>query len=311
MTKYILLSIIVMMAFGVLFTSCEKSEKIDDFPLVKPSLVVNALFSPDDSLILDISRSLSVLDNAPLKRVSQAKVVLYIDGIAADSLLTASSDNLYHLHVVPQMGKSYQVRVSHPNYDTVLSTSESLPEKVLISKTDILVTDSNSWWYFDGQDTVFGGYFQAKASVRFKDPASDGNFYVLRVLVVDTAESSNEEEWPSYLSSLSSNDLALDEASVGITSNSSSMLFFTDHIMNGGDYTIYLDLLDYGFRKSKLYFFELSSVSESAYLYLRTREAYNASQSDPFAEPVQVFSNINGGFGIFAGVNKTYFQFKP
>jgi len=45
----------------------------------------------------------------------------------------------------------------------------------------------------------------------------------------------------------------------------------------------------------------LSSVSEDYYKYNVTLAKYEQTQGDPFAQPVQVYSNIENGFGIFGG----------
>jgi hypothetical protein len=50
--------------------------------------------------------------------------------------------------------------------------------------------------------------------------------------------------------------------------------------------------------------FELQSISASFYYYLRTISLGNNSL-DIFSEPVQIYSNINGGIGLFASYSKS------
>jgi len=47
---------------------------------------------------------------------------------------------------------------------------------------------------------------------------------------------------------------------------------------------------------------EITSISKSYYLFLKTTEA-SSGGTDIFTEPVQIHSNINGGIGIFGGYN--------
>ena len=42
-------------------------------------------------------------------------------------------------------------------------------------------------------------------------------------------------------------------------------------------------------------------IDKPFYKYVVSNEAYQAAHNNPFAEPVQVYTNITGGFGIFSG----------
>ena len=54
----------------------------------------------------------------------------------------------------------------------------------------------------------------------------------------------------------------------------------------------------------------LMHVSESYYLYHRTLELQSNSNEYRFTEPVQVYSNINGGIGLFASYSKSYAKWR-
>ncbi len=45
----------------------------------------------------------------------------------------------------------------------------------------------------------------------------------------------------------------------------------------------------------------LSNLTEPSYLFYKSYNIYNNVMGNPFAQPVQVYSNITNGFGIFAG----------
>ena len=55
--------------------------------------------------------------------------------------------------------------------------------------------------------------------------------------------------------------------------------------------------------------FYLYNISQDYYYYRRSLELYNQTSGNPFAQPVQVFSNIQNGFGIFAGAQVNYFDY--
>jgi len=56
--------------------------------------------------------------------------------------------------------------------------------------------------------------------------------------------------------------------------------------------------------------YQLESISEEVFFYRKTLVAQQNSGFDPFAQPVQVYGNINGGFGIFGGITKSTVTFK-
>ena len=49
----------------------------------------------------------------------------------------------------------------------------------------------------------------------------------------------------------------------------------------------------------------LRNVTEEYYNYNFTRDLQASVESNPFAQPVQVFDNIGGGLGVFAGYSQT------
>ncbi len=61
--KRILFFIFIVILF---LLACEKTEDIVDFPIKTPELVVNAMFTPGTNFEFQVSKSLSVLDNADL-----------------------------------------------------------------------------------------------------------------------------------------------------------------------------------------------------------------------------------------------------
>jgi hypothetical protein len=50
---------------------------------------------------------------------------------------------------------------------------------------------------------------------------------------------------------------------------------------------------------------ELRSISKEYYDYQTSLNEYWNADGNPFAQPVQVFTNIENGFGIFAGFGKS------
>lgn len=50
----------------------------------------------------------------------------------------------------------------------------------------------------------------------------------------------------------------------------------------------------------KVYFY---NINKSLYNYHQSLKTYDDVNNIPFAQPVQVYSNIENGFGVFSGAN--------
>ena len=57
-------------------------------------------------------------------------------------------------------------------------------------------------------------------------------------------------------------------------------------------------------------FVYLISASEDYFRYKRTYSLQEESSGDPFAQPVNVYNNIENGFGIVAGYSEDVFVYK-
>ena len=48
---------------------------------------------------------------------------------------------------------------------------------------------------------------------------------------------------------------------------------------------------------------ELQAISPEYYRYLKSVELYRVSESDAFTEPVQIYCNVQNGWGIFGSLS--------
>ena len=50
-------------------------------------------------------------------------------------------------------------------------------------------------------------------------------------------------------------------------------------------------------------------ISETYYEYLKTARLHDETRENPFAEPLNVYGNVENGYGIFAGYSSRTFEF--
>jgi hypothetical protein len=100
----------------------------------------------------------------------------------------------------------------------------------------------------------------------------------------------------------------------GIEGQSNGYDIFTDVLFNGSTYNLtftdrnlkevkflpqYVEFEHrYSFPDRVVYHIEVQQLTYEYFMYLKTRNAYNNNDDNPFMEPIQIFSNIENGTGI-------------
>lgn len=280
--------ILFVVLIVIFFTSCESTAEID-LPPHESLLVLNSLFTPDSILWVRVTHSKSVFDNSPIEPVTNASVDLLDESGNSVGTMLHQGDGVYRLmtsfHPLP--GTSYTINASAAGYPAVHSV-DRIPAPVPI--TGYSVHDSAR---IDAYGVVMAGL-----DVTFDDPA-EKNYYLLEYVKADTSDPSSPLVSKIQLMTFS------DEA--GNVEVLSSAIAFDDEFNNGKTCT--LKALFYSSSElvhpvpgsHEVVYIRLLSVSRDYYLYKKTHNIQAENEGNPFSEPVQVHSNIAGGFGIFAG----------
>ena len=295
--------IIGLALLSSLFWSCEKVEKLENFPLESPKITMNCNLEENKDIVVEVTRSLSVIDGAQLKPITDATVkILYVkNGTNISYTQQGSNDNqngieVYKLSVKPEPGIMYRIEVSSKKYGNVWAES-TLPQAVSLDTVVQKIVDSSYRDYRDfGLDYVYLSINDANSSIKFKDNQNEENFYVLSQQIKVNKEIS---EGISINSNIPGAEII------------NGLIFFNDQTFNGKEYTIQYSwsssvrLRDIDKDKIRATY-TLTSVTKDYYQYLVSYNYYLQNQDNPFADPVQVYNNIVGGYGIFAGSASSY-----
>lgn len=260
------------------FSSCEKYIDFDE-EIKQPKLVVNGIINPDSTFDIHISRSLSVIDGAELSVVENATVNILDENGSLYESLVYDSNGHYLGASMPQHNQAYTIEVSAPDFDPV-SASTHIPDLIDLSSVDTMgVEDVN-------------GLRELKLTITFQDMPNEENYYMLEVYAADIINGQIFLN-PMFLRS--------DDVTLGLSQDGySDQVFFSDELFDGTQKTLIIyveDTRDY----DDYIEVRLTSVTQDLERYYRTLNAYNDTYGNPFSQPVQVFSNVEGGFGIFAG----------
>lgn len=296
--------LIILISFTLIFSrSCETTEKIDDFPLRPSQLVLNCLFTADSTWDIQVSYSLSVLDNAPLEMIEDAEIELFMNGELVDHLTTPGDDGYYHSDtMLPKEGETYSVKVTAPGYEEEVFARDYLPAMVPLKSLSSTLIDSSfhTWNDYYTDLPVETGHIEGFIDLTIQDPPGVSNFYNLQVYMVERRLQDREDSTSWYFRRKPVN-YSVTDATTEVTSMRGGALL-SDQFFDGMEHKLKIRYDEWDDKPViDTFYVELISLTEAGYLYRRSIEDYQEAQGDPFSEPVLVYSNIENGFGIFAG----------
>lgn len=298
-----------LLALALAVSGCRKYIDFEgeDMP---PRLVLNGIVTADSTVTVHLSNSRGVIDPAPLAAITDGQVRLLDDQGNIVETLVHQGDGRYRGNTNIPAGSTITVQADAPGYGTA-SASDRVPFAVPVLQWDTatVITSGGQGFEFSTLELEFS----------FDDPGGQENHYLLEGFVVqsdsiifvwdeqlgdwvlDTVPALNPVFTPMSFSSTDQVLIAGTDVGVGDTRTYFTRAVLRDDLFNGTTRTIAVRLENL-IRPSR---FELRwvSISETAYRYYRTLERYNYAQGDPFAEPVQVHSNVEGGLGIWGGAN--------
>lgn len=273
--------------------SCTKELDID-LPEQK-SLVLNSIFNPDSVFSFRLSYTTS-----PFAEYNEMDDTFHLKLYEGDYLLidTDVVGGIYRSYLRPSRYSKYTIEVTTSGLPSVYA-ADSIPERVAIDDAFLI--------FPAGLDSY--GDYVGEANITFTDPPENTNYYEL--LIYGATEYKSYWDWDG--------DYEIDDPVLlneGDFNYFPTSLFFSDALFDGEECTIkakghggyYYE----GFKASTTYA-TLRSISKNYYLYRKyyTRHAYNRQVQGDFldliykGEPQTMFTNIENGYGIFAGYQES------
>jgi hypothetical protein len=287
---------IFLILSALTLSNCTKEIEFDAQDIA-PRIVVNSLFTNDSVWSAHISRSVGVLETTSYTTIDNASVNIFDDNANLVTTLTHQGNGLYTspTGVTPQANQSYTIEASASGYESV-NASNSIPSAVPIYQLDT-VTSTNS-----NNETIL------EATITFQDPPNISNYYMLEVFVTgmyynEWEQDSIEIREPLQISCDDINVETVNRFNFGGFENTYLYLMLKDQNFDGENYSLTFSVINYAELKDMDLFGEIRLVntSEEYFNYLKSFNMYQRTINNPFATPVQVYSNVNNGMGIFAG----------
>jgi hypothetical protein len=320
--------------FLLVFSSCINEIEFDDAQM-NPVMVVNCLATPDSIVKVSLSKTKFFLSPASgYETVTDYTVKLWLNGKYKEQLLV--KNNQYQSKYKPKPGdilslnvykqdsthQFYQAFTTIPGRTSVIradTTSALTSESYLVNDSAI---SSTGKLYSDTLAKV-----QARKisyAVQFKDSAGLRNFYRIKIFIYHSwADGTLTRETLR----VRPDDPIFDRKNESdLFDNDWSKVFniFTDEQIDGKTYTVrlYGNLNRIDIRPGKKVFLQaaghrfpvkselvidLMGIDESLFNYLKTIK-YNNTDLQYFSEPVQIYTNISSGTGIFGSYSHSYFK---
>ena len=319
--------------------ACETAVEVD-VPRNPPQLTVNGLFNPDSVWQVELTQNRYILDSEPFTSVPDAEVRVWQDGQTVAVLdyvrdVPYTGNSIYRAQGPrPQRGVNYTLEVSHPELGNLTASSQVPTNQTTTLRVVLNTLD------FRPEPDISPNTVAYSITLPLEDPPGE-NYYSLSFLVrfdvfgTTTIDGSDEdflalrEIWSPV--ALQSDDPIVDDA----FNSYRNELLFKDKSFDGQPYElkvyglfnldndVYNRVLDRAFEfvlQEDAYNFEgklvrqvgdtvgfhtlyalLRTTTKEYYNYHYTRDLQASVENNPFAQPVQVFDNIEGGLGIFAG----------
>lgn len=313
MNKYFLIFIFSSILFG-----CSEPIPIDVEETEK-KIVVNSIITPDSLIKVNLTKSIGILEvDNNVKFIENAEIKLFEDDVFIENL-TFDTLGYYYSSIYPKVNKTYKITATNNELEDVESFTV-IPENVVISD---IIYDLNyysyvtEWWDEVNQvlfDTTIYTLESLTANITFKDTPGVNNYYMLAFYAyipyyIYPPPNYEPVYMGDQLTRIEYSSNTLNYANY-FYMNELTGYVISDELFQGINYTFSVDVYIYSLYKpdgtyvDKIYA-NLISVSEDFYNYVISRNKYSSANGNPLAEPVNVFSNVTNGFGLFTSYSSS------
>ena len=294
--KYI--SLIVALLY--LTIGCKEILEYDE-DSVNKVIVVSGILSPDKAVDIRLSRSINRFDTLGFVHLTDKTVAFFKGDKYMGDLTHLGRGRYYSDQFDISAGNKYSISISDGNHEEA-SGETYVPQPVPIIRLD------TTYRFAQGERRII-------VTVQFSEPLGIDNYYRLELV---------DEVFVPYIAANKDIRIRILRIPARVYSDNNWLLrgmgyygasdkfhdwagnqfnIFSDRYIEGEDMRLELEM-DY-FRTDsvlgvnrKIY---LQSISKDYFYYLRTVMQQSQTASNPFNEPVQIYTNVKNGAGILGG----------
>lgn len=293
--------LILVLPFILLF-SCIKEVDISDFDK-EDKLVIGSYPIADSTFKVYLSKTRNRLDtlkyfvnDADVKLYDQNNILLETLQNTGGGLYTSGSAKV-------EKGKTYKIETNYNN--EIVTAEDFIPERIIVSEikhTGNFIYDEEGFSSYEIQIQIednpeIENFYEILSEIKYTDSLFFGGWFTEEFYMKYTK---------NYLSSVDPVFLNEDYSNIGIYSAN----IFSDKDFQSANQKIKFfysafNLNDESLLIDHILKIELRTVSKNYYLYKKSLIKHLDNQNSDFwygvANPVQLYSNVKNGYGIFAG----------
>lgn len=262
-------------------------------------VVVMAQLDPDSLLCVNLAYTQFFLDPGPVQTINDAQMTLWVNGTEHHP---ASVENgYYHFGFKPQPGDSVWFQAEVPGEGLVEGGTRVVASPDI---SNVRYTESEAFAFVHMMDMY---------DVRFQlvDPVTPGDYYRIQLFEHIQCPAYDTVEAVDTIRSSMFMFLGLNEVGDTTTPGLENAAMASDVLLSDKLFTspskdivlVTMPITDTTGLLQRDYFVRVTSYSYDMARYLSTMWSASSSIS-MFSEPMQVYTNITGGIGVFGSTSK-------
>jgi len=256
-------------------------------PVHKSKAVIHSLYKAEDTIKVYVTKSTGIFDYLE-DNIEDATIKLYKNDVFLETLTYDSESNYYKSENVAQINNDYQIVADIPGVNAISASSHTPKLPNLVSWEyigEIGYADSESIFYM--------------LKVEIDDDVSKRNYYEIMVNITEI----DNEDYVGW-----GNQGLFNLSEPVFVNEENPKHLFSDDLFNGTNYTLNAGFVMHEDVNSFNLELVFRQVTKDYYNYKKKLDKHIEAQGGDdifgYMEPVQMFSNINGGYGVFTGYSE-------
>lgn len=282
--------------------SCEK--EVDFQHKSEPKMILTSLLDCNSTTnVIKVSESVSLFSDTKPSKIEKPNLQIKVNGTVLEkpAFLKDKDEKVYY-NFTSTLKSSDKIEIfsNTDKYGNVYG-SDIVPKLAKIKNVD-------TEWFTNNEDEDF-----LRVYTTIEDIPNEKNYYRIIIKVKHTWDYMPESEWREKEVFIDQEPIFRDiTESINLGGEDFSYKIFSDGIFSNRSYKLNVYIKDDKFdrpediKSNHKYFIqvEVHSISEAMYKYLKSVEL--ALKQDSFQEPIKLYTNISGGYGVIGAYNKTF-----
>lgn len=283
--------LIILYSLFLVLVSCEKDLKTDI--VVNEKLCFNCILNPDSLVHGSLSLSRSISENKTFRKINKAIVELKKDGQII-GFMKNSADGIYGMDIKPSSGSFYEIKIEVEGFPK-LKASTNVPSKPSVSYH----LDNPILHY----PNTYNSYYSYGITKNIIDKLGKNRYWHYRF------RQSPTKTW-GFVGGFYDVDSPIVDDFNRVTDATDELGFHYEYYLRINDTEMDGKILTfYGTSyQNEINFFMDTDEHYDKYLKSSIKQMMNDGDNLLFNEPVQIYTNIENGLGIFGSAAITSFK---